>query len=181
MEFIHQFCESGWGNAMHQLVVILDDGTRLESGFIGYQGAAVLDDPSHDGCGWIAFTDYYDGVMPSLSTFGPVTAQVKTESVDPKAVFPDMPVVESADDDEEGEANDEEFCLRESPPKSLDAVHKNALDRARSAGESAWCAGVPYDGCPHYEPDLRDEWNAGWNAACRKGNNRRTLVNKDQS
>lgn len=126
-KFIQQFTTGDWAQPMHQLVVVLDDGTELKSGFTGYAHAAVVEDPKLPGlAGWVSYTDYYDGVMPKVSRFTSVIEEHVSQADIPQAealpFLNGMAPTAGADLEDtaeaEGEidedcANDEEFCFRE--------------------------------------------------------------------
>jgi hypothetical protein len=76
MKLIHEFDSSSW-RTMHRLVHEADDGTRIEGCFSLYDDVASLSDVEIAGqklegeptSGYLAFSDFYKGVLPALVRF----------------------------------------------------------------------------------------------------------------
>jgi hypothetical protein len=109
MQLVHEFDDSNW-QMRHRLALIKEDGTRLEGDWALYAEPAILSgiegNPRDIGDGFLAYTEYWEGVMPPLVRFYksdlPVLyADVTSASA---AAFPEV--------DDEGEADDETFALK---------------------------------------------------------------------
>jgi hypothetical protein len=76
VKFVQEFDDSGW-KTMHRLVLVNDDGTRIEGQFSLFDLPAFIYDeqiagvplPEQATSGWISTTDYFGGEFPRVARF----------------------------------------------------------------------------------------------------------------
>jgi len=116
VKFVQEFDSSSL-NAMHRLVLVEDDGTRIEGSFsLCIEPAFLYDEqivgdpvPEHPTSGWISTTDCYEGEFPRVARFSTANVTtVETANVSVLSERRQVPVGEEA----ELEACDETFALK---------------------------------------------------------------------